>query len=179
MFSANRKQGQLRRIVTGFNGEGKSVIESDQMLDPQRIAPDGSSFSSTVWTTDSSPANVLDPVDGATRPLQGMGIRAPNGLILVCGFGYSALSNISCSGTLLKYHEMLGGASPMHLTKSVDYAIVMEGEMEMHLDDGSCTVLHQGRSLQSLSSRLAKWLIIRGYSDPTRNEPQVAQGEGR
>lgn len=32
----------------------------------------------------------------------------------------------------------------MHLTKSVDYAIVMEGEMEMHLDDGSCTVLRQG-----------------------------------
>ena len=39
---------------------------------------------------------------------------------------------------------MFGGASPMHLTKSVDYAIVMEGELEMHLDDGSCTVLRQG-----------------------------------
>jgi len=34
----------------------------------------------------------------------------------------------------------------MHLTKSVDYAIVMEGELELHLDNGSCTVLHQGIS---------------------------------
>jgi len=48
-------------------------------------------------------------------------------------------------GTLLKYHEMFEGASPMHLTKSVDYAVVMEGEIEMHLDNGSCTVLRQGK----------------------------------
>lgn len=30
------------------------------------------------------------------------------------------------------------------LPKSVDYAVIMEGEMEMHLDDGSCTILRQG-----------------------------------
>jgi len=81
MFSANRLQGQLRRIVTGFNADGKSAIESDQILDPQRTAPDGSSFSSIVWSTASSPANILDPVDGATRPLQGLGIRSANGNI--------------------------------------------------------------------------------------------------
>jgi hypothetical protein len=39
---------------------------------------------------------------------------------------------------------MFVGSSPMHLTKSVDYAIVMEGDIEMHLDDGSVTVLQQG-----------------------------------
>ena len=39
---------------------------------------------------------------------------------------------------------MLEGASPMHLTKSVDYAVIMEGEVEMQLDDGSCTILRQG-----------------------------------
>jgi hypothetical protein len=69
MFSANRTPGQLRRIVAGFDVQGEFVIESDQLLDPQRSAPGGSS--STVWTTDKSPRNVLDPADGATRPLQG------------------------------------------------------------------------------------------------------------
>jgi len=56
------------------------------------------------------------------------------------------ITNEFGSGTILKFHEMLAGASPMHLTKSVDYAVVMEGEIEMHLDDGSCTVLRQGLS---------------------------------
>jgi quercetin dioxygenase-like cupin family protein len=48
---------------------------------------------------------------------------------------------------MLTYFEMFGGGSPMHLTKSVDYAIVMEGELEMHLDDGSTTVLRHGSHL--------------------------------
>jgi hypothetical protein len=39
---------------------------------------------------------------------------------------------------------MSAGSSPMHLTKSVDYAVIMEGQIEMHLDDGTCTVLKQG-----------------------------------
>ena len=42
---------------------------------------------------------------------------------------------------------MIEGASPMHLTKSIDYAIVLDGEIEMHLDDGSCTVLQKGALL--------------------------------
>ena len=33
----------------------------------------------------------------------------------------------------------------MHLTKSIDYAIIMEGEIEMLLDDGSTTLLGQGQ----------------------------------
>jgi quercetin dioxygenase-like cupin family protein len=41
---------------------------------------------------------------------------------------------------------MLSGATPMHITKSVDYAVVLEGEIELHLDDGSCTVLRQGKN---------------------------------
>jgi hypothetical protein len=44
---------------------------------------------------------------------------------------------------------MFVGSSPMHLTKSVDYAVVMEGEIEMCLDDGSLTVLGQGHSFQN------------------------------
>jgi quercetin dioxygenase-like cupin family protein len=50
---------------------------------------------------------------------------------------------------MLTHYEIFGGGSPMHLTKSVDYAIVMEGELEMHLDDGSTTLLRQGSILKS------------------------------
>jgi len=44
----------------------------------------------------------------------------------------------------------------MHLTKSVDYAIVMEGELELHLDNGSCTVLHQGISPDRSAVKIAE-----------------------
>ena len=80
MFSANRSSGQLRRVVTGFMPDGKSSIQADTVLDPQFIAPGGSAFSTTIWTTDTSPADVLDPSDGGARSLQGMGIRSPNGM---------------------------------------------------------------------------------------------------
>ncbi len=37
--------------------------------------------------------------------------------------------------------ENLPGASPMHMTRSVDYIIIVEGEVELLLDDGSLTQL--------------------------------------
>jgi hypothetical protein len=79
MFNPNRTPGELRRIVTGFTDEGKSLIQSDELLKPRFIAPAGTSFSSTIWSTSTSPADVLDPADGATRVLEGKGIRSPNG----------------------------------------------------------------------------------------------------
>lgn len=47
---------------------------------------------------------------------------------------------------------MLSGTSPMHITKSVDYAVVLEGEIELHLDDDSCTVLQQGEIQNRINS---------------------------
>jgi hypothetical protein len=79
MYSANRKPGQLRRVVTGFDANGKSVIQSDSILDPQQSSPDGNASSTTIWTTDTFPTEILDSTDGATRTIQGMGIRSPNG----------------------------------------------------------------------------------------------------
>ena len=64
----------------------------------------------------------------------------------------------------MKYHEMFVGSSPMHLTKSVDYAIIMDGEIEMHLDDGSVAILGKGHvpSLASLLTRSGDIVIQRG-----------------
>lgn len=41
---------------------------------------------------------------------------------------------------MLKISRDVWGASPMHLTKSLDYAIIMDGEQEMLLDDGSASI---------------------------------------
>lgn len=72
------------------------------------------------------------------------------GRLMVC-LNPSSQLPLSSTGSLicvlrynLKISRNVWGVSPMPLTKSVDYAIVMEGELEMHLDDESCTILHQG-----------------------------------
>jgi hypothetical protein len=80
MFAANRQPGQLRRVVTGYNENGTSIIQSDSVLDPQTSQPNGTAFSTTIWTTDRFPTPILDDTDGATRPIQGIGIRSPNGI---------------------------------------------------------------------------------------------------
>lgn len=79
MFVANRKPGEIRRVVTGFDSKGTSIIQSDSVMEPQSVAPGGNAASTTIWTTDTFPTPVLDSTDGATRSIQGMGIRSPNG----------------------------------------------------------------------------------------------------
>ncbi|MFN3450564.1 MAG: cupin domain-containing protein, partial [Sphingorhabdus sp.] len=37
-----------------------------------------------------------------------------------------------------------GGVSPMHRTNSIDYGIVLSGEVELELDDGAVTTARSG-----------------------------------
>lgn len=51
------------------------------------------------------------------------------------------------TGTVLRYVDMAPGAtSPMHMTKSLDYGIVLEGEVELVLDSGESVVMRRGDS---------------------------------
>jgi hypothetical protein len=88
MFASNRTPGQIRRVVTGFDSNGISIIQSDSVIDPQSTAPGGNAASTTIWTTDTFPTPVLDSTDGATRNIQGMGIRSPNGISLLLLLSY-------------------------------------------------------------------------------------------
>jgi len=94
MFVSNRKTGQIRRVVTGFDSNGTSIIQSDSILDPQSTAPGGEAASTTVWTTDTFPTPVLDSTGGATRNIQGMGIRSPNGILSLLLLSYLLKSAI-------------------------------------------------------------------------------------
>jgi quercetin dioxygenase-like cupin family protein len=48
-------------------------------------------------------------------------------------------------GSVIRIVDMLpGGESPRHRTNSIDYGIVMSGEIELELDDGAKTTIRQG-----------------------------------
>jgi quercetin dioxygenase-like cupin family protein len=48
-------------------------------------------------------------------------------------------------GSVIRIVDMMPGReSPMHRTNSIDYGIVLEGEVELELDDGIKHVVRQG-----------------------------------
>jgi quercetin dioxygenase-like cupin family protein len=112
-----------RRVVTGHDQRGVSVFLHDGPPPVVRKAPDGALFYE-IWGTQAAPAPIgaaePDPADGSvTVP------PAP-------------------SGTKIRVNEFPPGVvSPRHRTQSVDYGIVLDGEMVLVLDDTE-TVLGPG-----------------------------------
>jgi quercetin dioxygenase-like cupin family protein len=111
-----------RRIVTGHDAQGRAVVISDRRLAAEQV-PDASVWFNKIWTSEGWPADNTDPADGAERP---------TGL---------ALGN----GSVLRIIEMgPGHRSPMHRTDSLDYGILLAGEVDLELDDNRRVSLNVG-----------------------------------
>jgi quercetin dioxygenase-like cupin family protein len=116
------KSSPIRRIVTGHSKQGKAIFQSDQNFEPQPI-PSGDANFSLLWTAPDLPVENNDPIDGRERDA-GLTIN---------------------SGSVIRVVDMLPGkSSPMHRTNSLDYGIVMSGELELELDDNAVTKLYPG-----------------------------------
>jgi quercetin dioxygenase-like cupin family protein len=111
-----------RRIVTGHDGKGRAVFRLVDELQPRKI-PSGDAAFALVWSEQAVPVDLNDETDGNTRD---------PGLTLD-------------GGSVIRLVDMLpGGESPMHRTNSVDYGIVLYGEVELELDDGAVEVCRAG-----------------------------------
>jgi quercetin dioxygenase-like cupin family protein len=114
-----------RRVVTGHDAGGRSVVLSDGPTPTTLGLETGATFHE-IWATSAAPVPIAatEPADPTDRPLQ----VPPDAL-----------------GTIVHVIDMPPGSSaPMHRTKSVDYGIVLEGEVELELDDGSVTGIRPG-----------------------------------
>lgn len=142
---------KCRRVVTGLNAAGQSTVISDgaapNVISLGDLWP-GLSVT-TLWATDHTPADNT----GATDPtLQQLGHDpAPQGTIFrFYEFPPDAVRPPNPSKLLglqgwteddLKINDM------MHATNSIDYLVVLSGEMTMVMEDGSEVVLRRGDSL--------------------------------
>jgi quercetin dioxygenase-like cupin family protein len=107
--------------VTAHDREGRSVIRSDEQLTPAPI-PSGDADFQLIWTTPAVPANLNDGSDG---PI-------PAGLTLN-------------GGSVIRVVDMLpGNSSPLHRSYSIDYGIIVSGELELELDGGDVVALSAG-----------------------------------
>ncbi|KAJ7071071.1 hypothetical protein C8F01DRAFT_1108968 [Mycena amicta] len=109
----------VRRIVTGHNEQtGKANIRWDSFLTFQDIPGMVGASSAPVWVSEGLPTKDNNSSeDGGTRPVDG--IVHPN-------------------GTNVRLTELRPGAeTPMHRTISLDYNILLEGELILIMEDGS------------------------------------------
>ncbi len=103
---------KFRRIVTGHNREGKSVIERAGEMETVSGRPGFSQI--PVWATQELPAR-LTGEDPSTWK-----------------FGTTI-----AGGSVFRVIEYAPGvAERWHRTDSIDYAVVLSGEIDMQMDEG-------------------------------------------
>lgn len=140
-------QHPIRRVVTGLAADGRSRVTSDVALEPLHVGHD-----LILWRTDSTPADVGGPDDTAQGPHRLE--PPPTGSVLrIVEFPpASALAGLSAAeleSFFAGLFDAMGARhcrvdtrrSPgMHTTATLDYVIVLEGEITLLLDDGETTL---------------------------------------
>jgi mannose-6-phosphate isomerase-like protein (cupin superfamily) len=133
----------IRRIVTGHDASGKAVVEIDGIAPNKKTRPGAGFVSSLLWVTDESPARLDLKTDRADRTI-GVPPPAHGSILRVVDFPpVTAEAEAVDAKALLQsmgagHHAHDGQQARhafMHRTKSVDYAIVLSGEIDMLLDD--------------------------------------------
>ena len=102
----------IRRVVTGHDAQGRARVAIDEVC-RNVISRRPSHASCVVWSTGAFPADNGDERDGAAREVA---TTDPN-------------------GTVFRIVEYAPGVAPRnHRTESVDYAVVLAGEIDMELE---------------------------------------------
>ena len=114
---------KIRRVVTGHDDSGKAVVLIDEIC-RNVISRRERHHSCVVWSTASFPVDNSGREDESARPV---GAPPPD-------------------GTVFRIIEYGPGVAPRnHRTSTIDYAVVISGEIDMELDDGVSVHLEGGR----------------------------------
>jgi mannose-6-phosphate isomerase-like protein (cupin superfamily) len=104
---------QVRRVVTGHDARGRAIVLSDEVsgdILPLRAG----ATACNIWTTEAFPVDNTGDEDQGRRPV-GTTLR---------------------NGTVFRVIEFGPGVSPrVHRTDSIDYLVVLSGEIDMELDE--------------------------------------------
>ena len=144
---------KIRRVVTGHDTRGRSIFVSDGPSPHVLTIPGRPDFGLTnLWVTDEAPASNVGNADAAARPVV---LEPPRSgaIFRVVEFppdgapgGFDRKAAFAAMGA---HHAMDPDASRhpgMHKTDTVDFALVLSGEIYALMDDGE-TLLHAGDTL--------------------------------
>jgi hypothetical protein len=105
----------IRRVVTAHDADGNAIVGMDSIIEAGPGVMTPSTANAGIWATDSTPAAIDDDRDpAATR----MSLEPPR------------------NGSIFRVIEFPPSTAPrMHRTDTIDYVIVMDGEIDMLLRD--------------------------------------------
>jgi mannose-6-phosphate isomerase-like protein (cupin superfamily) len=144
----------VRRVVTGHDSTGRAIIQDDGPVPRvQRVGGEIGPLFHEVWNTQATPAPidaasgepaesgiVLAPPSGGTRirvldiPPEGDGIRNMTPEEAAAHFAEVGAGHASNAARAGARHAL------MHRTETIDYGIVIEGELVLIMDEGETTV---------------------------------------
>jgi quercetin dioxygenase-like cupin family protein len=106
---------KVRRVVTGHDSNGRAIVSIDEMAKNVQSARPGAS-ASVIWTTEGFPVDNSGNEDSSGRKV----------------------STTLGGGTIFRVVEFSPGVTPRnHRTDSIDYAVIISGEIDMELDDST------------------------------------------
>jgi quercetin dioxygenase-like cupin family protein len=112
----------IRRVVTGHDAQGRSTVLIDEQVKNQHSPRPGATYS-VIWSTEELPANN----DGNADPSE------------------KKIPTAIAEGSVFRVVSFGPGVAPRnHRTDSIDYAVVLSGEIDMELDDGASVHLKAG-----------------------------------
>jgi mannose-6-phosphate isomerase-like protein (cupin superfamily) len=181
----------VRRVVTGHDANGKAVVASDEWVEPATMALLPGSEFHLLWGGDAPPEF---PDDGGRPPTT---TYFPS----VGGFRFGQFSippesarvppsDIDPEQAVAEVEEKLPGllghmepdAPGMHTTSTIDFEVVLDGEIwlelddgvEVHLQPGDCVVQngtrHAWRNHGDITARLAVLIVGAEHADVPRKE---------
>jgi quercetin dioxygenase-like cupin family protein len=105
----------VRRVITGHDGKGRAIVKIDEVSRNIASTRPGAT-ACVIWSTEGFPINTDGQADEGLRKV-GTTLK---------------------TGTIFRIIEFAPGVAPRnHRTDSIDYIVVMSGEIDMELDDST------------------------------------------
>jgi mannose-6-phosphate isomerase-like protein (cupin superfamily) len=134
----------IRRVVTGKDATGKAVAMIDSVATTVHRREELGVTNTLLWVTDSTPADLSNQEDAANRKID---VVAPPGGTIFRVVEFAPEREVKADyETRLRIFQGIGLAPEgesrdkprnpaMHRTKTIDYALILSGEIDMLLDD--------------------------------------------
>jgi quercetin dioxygenase-like cupin family protein len=109
---------EIRRVVTGHDENGRAIVKIDERTSHGVTTRPGCD-TCVIWSTNTLPADNNDETDGGKREV----------------------STAHEGGSVFRVIRYMPGVIPRnHRTDSIDYAVILSGEIVMQLDDSEVTL---------------------------------------
>ncbi|HXP79397.1 MAG TPA: cupin domain-containing protein [Verrucomicrobiae bacterium] len=134
----------IRRVVTGKDSTGKAIAMIDAVATSVLRREELGITNTLLWVTDSTPADLSNQEDSANKKV---GVVAPPGGTIFRVVEFAPEREVKADyETRLRILQGIGltpegdaSGKPrnpaMHRTKTIDYALILSGEIDMLLDD--------------------------------------------